>query len=265
MYDRFNRNIDYLRVSVTDKCNLRCVYCMPPGGVPPIRHEDVLSFEEMAGFVQAATEFGVRKVRITGGEPLVRRNVVTLVQMLRAVPGIEDFGLTTNGTLLARFAAPLAAAGLRRINISLDAVDPQRYAMLTRGGNVGDVLEGIQAARDAGFFPIKLNCVIARSPEEPDAQAVAALGTRLGLDVRYIPRMDLSAGVFSKVIGGTGGDCGRCNRLRLSCDGWIRPCLFSDIKFNVRELGPQEALRRAIDAKPESGQRSGGRFNCIGG
>lgn len=265
MYDRFNRNIDYLRVSVTDKCNLRCVYCMPPGGVPLIRHEDVLSFEELADVVRTAAAHGVRKVRITGGEPLVRRDIVTLVGMLRSIPGIDDLGLTTNGTRLAMFAADLAAAGLRRVNISLDTMDSERYAALTRGGNLDDVLSGIEAARAAGFFPIKLNCVVVRSADEPDAQGVAALGARLGLEVRFIPRMDLAKGVFSKVIGGTGGDCGRCNRLRLSCDGWIRPCLFSDLKFHVRELGAEEAIRRAVEAKPESGCRSGGRFHSIGG
>jgi len=241
MYDRFNRQIDYLRISVTDKCDLRCTYCMPDQGVPLIPHEDMLSFEEIVEFTRHAVWCGITKVRITGGEPLVRRGILTLVEMLGKIEGIRDFSMTTNGTRLAEFAQPLAAAGIRRVNISLDTVDAETYARITRGGDIRNVLNGIAAAQVARFRPIKLNCVISRSPDEPDARAVAEFSELHGLEVRFIRRMNLEHGTFSVVLGGDGGDCARCNRIRLSCDGWVRPCLFSDTSFNVRRLGPAEA------------------------
>ena len=265
MFDRFDRVIDYLRISVTDKCNLRCVYCMPVKGVPLIRHEDMLSFEEIVEVAETAVSMGVVKVRITGGEPLVRRGIVTLASMLGHVSGIQDLAMTTNGTRLAEFAEALVVAGVRRVNISLDAIAPERYAAITRGGNVRRVMEGIEAAKRAGFSPIKLNCVIHESPEEPDAYDVAAFAQEHGFEARFIRRMHLDTGDFSVVIGGTGGDCARCNRLRLSCDGFVRPCLFNDLKFSVRELGAREALRQAVEAKPECGRTSRGHFCAIGG
>ena len=162
--------------------------------------------------------------------------------------------MTTNGTLLAGFAADLARAGLHRVNVSLDAVDPDRFREITRGGDVRAVFEGLAAARDAGLTPIKLNCVVAESADEPDARDVADYARREGLEVRFIREMDFGEGAFSVVEGGSGGDCPRCNRLRLSSDGRIRPCLFSDLTFGVRELGPAEAIRQAVAAKPEQGR-----------
>ena len=265
MFDQFERSINYLRISVTDKCNLRCVYCMPAGGVPPMRHGDVLSFEEIVDVARTAVEMGVTKVRVTGGEPLVRRNIVALVSMLAGIDGIRDYAMTTNGIRLSEFAADLAAVGLQRVNVSLDAVEPGRYAELTRGGDVREALAGIAAARAAGLSPVKLNCVVQESPEEPDARAVLAFGQAEGLEVRFIRRMNLSQGIFSVVIGGTGGDCARCNRLRLSCNGLVRPCLFSDLGFSVRELGPRGAIRRAVEAKPACGGTSHEMFHTLGG
>ena len=250
---------------MTDKCNLRCSYCMPPEGVPLLCHEDMLRFEEIAEIARTAVELGITKIRVTGGEPLVRRGIVTLIGMLSRMDGITDFAMTTNGAYLAEFARPLAAAGLHRVNVSLDAVDPARYATITRGGDVHKVFEGIHAAREAGLAPIKLNCVVQDSPDEPDARGVAAYAAREGLEVRYIRRMNLEIGDFSVVIGGSGGDCARCNRLRLSCDGMIRPCLFCDTQFSVRELGARKAILQAVEAKPLCGQTSRGRFNSIGG
>lgn len=238
---------------------------MPEEGVPLIRHEDVLRFEEICDVTRAAVDLGITKARVTGGEPLVRRGIVTLVSMLGAVEGIQDFAMTTNGVRLAEFAEPLAQAGLHRVNVSLDAVNPARYAAITRGADVRLVLEGIQAARAAGLNPVKLNCVIQQSPEEADARDVAAYAAQEGLELRFIRRMNLAIGDFSVVVGGTGGDCVRCNRLRLSCDGMVRPCLFNDLGFSVRALGPREALLRAIESKPESGQTSNGHFHAIGG
>ncbi len=265
MFDCFGRKIDYLRVSVTDRCNLRCAYCMAEEGIALLRHEDILRFEEIAGVVREAVAIGVTKVRLTGGEPLVRRGIVTLVAMLHAIDGIEDLAMTTNGIRLAEYADALARAGLRRVNVSLDAVDPAHYAAITRGGDVRAVFDGIRAARRAGLNPVKLNCVIQETPEEPDARAVAAYAAAENLEVRYIRRMNLAEGEFSVVIGGSGGDCVHCNRLRLSSDGMVRPCLFSDIGFSVRELGPREALLRAIGEKPECGSSSHAHFHTIGG
>lgn len=265
MFDPFDRRIDYLRISVTDKCNLRCLYCMPEEGIPLIRHEDVLRFEEIAEVVRTAVDLGIRKVRLTGGEPLVRRDITTLVAMLNRIDGIEDLAMTTNGILLSKFAPSLAEAGLQRVNVSLDAIDPARYADITRGGDVQAVFAGIRAARDAGLEPVKLNCVIQRSPEDPDARDVAAYAKAEGLELRFIRRMNLADGDFSVVIGGSGGDCARCNRLRLSSDGMVRPCLFSDIDFSVRGLGPRDAILRAVRNKPACGKTSNSHFYAIGG
>ncbi|HUS91392.1 MAG TPA: radical SAM protein [Phycisphaerae bacterium] len=253
MIDRFGRTINYLRVSVTDRCNLRCAYCMPPEGVPLLAHADILSFEEIVEVVVEAVALGVRKVRLTGGEPLVRRGIVELVGMLGKVKGIEDLAMTTNGTLLGGLAAALKAAGLMRVNVSLDAIDPAEYARITRGGDVRDVLAGIDAALSAGLRPVKLNCVVLRSSAEANARDVAACAAERGLEARFIHRMDLKNGSFSVVEGGTGGDCRLCNRLRLTSDGYVRPCLFSDLRVSVRELGARQALRQAVTTKPPIG------------
>ncbi len=253
MFDSFNRKINYLRISVTDRCNLRCVWCMPEEGVKLLPRDEILSFEEIYAVTRAAVEMGIDKVRLTGGEPLVRRGIVELVAMLAGIEGIRDLAMTTNGVLLEELAAPLREAGLQRVNVSLGALDPDRYRELTRGGEVKRVLAGIAAARAAGLDPIKLNCVVEKSSSEPDARAVAAFAAENGLEARFIHRMDVYNAEFSVVEGGTGGDCPRCNRLRLSSNGMINPCLFSDLAFNVRELGAREAIRRAVEAKPEMG------------
>ncbi len=239
---------------------------MPSQGVPLVRHEDVLTFEEITAVAQAAAAMGITKVRLTGGEPLVRRGIVRLVRMLAAIGGVDDLSMTTNGTLLAQYAGPLAAAGLNRVNISLDAVDPTRYAAITRGGDVRQVLAGIDAAIDAGFVPVRINCVVETDSQEPDAQDVARFAAATGLEVRFVRRMDLVQGTFAVVEGGHGGDCPRCNRLRLSSDGWIRPCLLANLCFNVRELGVVEALTRAVKSKPQAGSACTDRFmHAIGG
>ena len=266
MKDPFGREITYLRVSVTDRCNLRCRYCMPPGGVEWVPHREILSFEEIAEVVRAAVGLGVDKVRLTGGEPLVRKGVVDLVAMISSIPGVRDVAMTTNGLLLGEHAAALAGAGLRRVNVSLDAADPERFREITRGGDLARVLRGIEAARAAGLSPVKLNCVVESSPEEPDARSVARFARERGLEVRFIPRMDLQAGTFSRVIGGGGGDCARCNRLRLTSRGKVKPCLFSDVEFGVRDLGAREAILRAVGSKPEAGTCARGEgIHAIGG
>lgn len=253
MLDRYNRNINYLRISVTDRCNLRCRYCMPEEGVRLIRHEDILTYDEITAFTRVAVAAGISKVRITGGEPLVRKGVTGLVRMIAAIDGVTDLSMTTNGILLAAYVTELAEAGLMRVNVSLDTIDPVKYSYVTRGGNLYSVLEGIEAAQKAGLRPVKINCVIKSRPDESDALKVAEYCMKEGLEVRFIRQMDLSAGTFSVVHGGSGGHCAKCNRLRLTPEGMLLPCLFSDSRFSIRELGPEEALRQALDAKPEMG------------
>lgn len=266
MLDRFNRNINYLRISVTDRCNLRCRYCMPEEGVSLLKHEDILTFDEIAAFTREAVTMGITKVRITGGEPLVRKNVTTLVAMIAAIDGITDLSMTTNGTRLAEFAGGLAKAGLMRVNVSLDTVDPEKYRFVTRGGDVNEVLQGIRAAQEAGLTPVKINCVIKSTPDEVDARAVAEYSMKNGLEVRFIRQMDLASGSFSVVHGGSGGNCAKCNRLRLTPEGMVKPCLFSDIGFSIRELGAREAIMSALGNKPQAGtSNSSNGFYNIGG
>jgi len=266
VYDRFNRNINYLRISVTDRCNLRCKYCMPPEGIKLLRHEDILTFEEIRDFTKVAVASGVTKVRITGGEPLVRKGIVTLVRMISEIEGIKDFSMTTNGVLLKQYAVELHDAGVHRVNISLDTIDPEKFRDITRGGNVMDVLEGIEAAKKSGLLPVKINCVIKISKEEEDARAVTSFCQDNGLEIRYIKQMDLVNGHFSVVDGGTGGDCKHCNRLRITANGKLKPCLFNNLEFDIRECGYEEAIKLAIDLKPECGSKnSTGSFYNIGG
>ena len=253
MIDSCGRRIDYLRISVTDRCNLRCTYCMPSEGMPLIWRNELLSYEEIVEVARVAVRMGITKIRLTGGEPLVRRNIVQLVSMLSEIEDLRDLAMTTNGTLLAGCARPLAAAGLQRVNISLDATEPARYAAMTRGGDVRQALAGIDAALKAGLTPVRLNCVVATDSSEPDARDVARFAAARGLEVRFIRQMSLEGGSFSIVEGGMGGDCPRCNRLRLSSDGRIRPCLFSNLSYSVRELGAAKALALAACQKPVAG------------
>jgi len=266
MYDRYNRKINYLRISVTDRCNLRCTYCMPAEGIKMLPHKDILSFDEITDVTKVAVSLGVDKVRITGGEPLVRKGIVDLVKMLAAIDGIKDLAMTTNGIFLPKFAQALAEAGLMRVNISLDTLDPDRYNKITRLGKLEDALNGIDAAKKAGLAPIKINCVVKKSADEPDAKQVKAFAEAQGLQVRFIPEMNLETGEFGIVDGGDGGNCKICNRLRLTANGNIMPCLFSDLGYNVRELGAKEAILKALGNKPRSGTVNKiNHFNNIGG
>jgi cyclic pyranopterin phosphate synthase len=238
---------------------------MPEEGVPLLRHDDILRFEEIVEVVKVAVGMGITKIRITGGEPLVRKGITSLVRDIAGIPGIMDFGLTTNGILLEEFAGPLAGAGLHRINISLDTLDPSRFAALTRGGDVMRVITGIHAAKKAGLHPIKINCVVRNSSGEPDALAVREFCAKQGLEVRFIHEMNLADGRFTIVENGHGGDCLHCNRIRLTANGMIRPCLFNDAGFSIRELGISQALSMAVGCKPEKGTLANGHFNSIGG
>ena len=266
MYDSFKRNITYLRISVTDRCNLRCVYCMPAEGIKLVSHDDILSFDEIIEVVKVAVELGVNKIRITGGEPLVRKGIVELVRMISEVDGVKDLSMTTNGILLPQFAVPLKEAGLQRVNISLDTIDPGKFKEITRGGDLEDVFRGIDSAKEAGLNPIKLNCVVWHSSSEPDAQGVKKYAEENGLKVRFIREMDLETGKYSVVEGGEGGNCEICNRLRLTANGLIKPCLFNAIGYSVRELGAREAIMKAVQNKPECGTVNGeGGFYNLGG
>jgi cyclic pyranopterin phosphate synthase len=265
MFDRFNRSINYLRISVTDRCNLRCTYCMPEDGIRLLDHSEILSFEEIADFTRIAVANGITKVRLTGGEPLVRKGIVELVAMLASIDGLEDLSMTTNGVLLSKYAADLKKAGLNRINISLDTVNPENYCQITRNGELSQVLEGIEAARKAGLEPIKINCVLLGQPDEETHQLKEFCVSR-GLSLRFIHQMNLKTGEFSTVEGGDGGNCSKCNRLRLLANGDIKPCLFSDLAYNIRKLGHQEALDLALGNKPKSGTyNKSGEFYNIGG
>ncbi|MDZ7737801.1 MAG: radical SAM protein [Bacteroidales bacterium] len=266
MYDRYKRKINYLRVSVTDRCNLRCRYCMPAEGIQLMSHKDILSYDEITAFVSHAVAEGIDKVRLTGGEPLVRKDLPVLVGMIAGIKGVKDLSLTTNGTLLGEYARPLAAAGLQRVNISLDTMDPHKYRWITRGGSLDQVMEGVDAALSAGLTPVKINCVVSESKDEPDARMVRDYARKKGLEIRYIRQMDLGRGDFTIVEGGDGGNCAACNRLRLTASGKVRPCLFSEQEYDIRELGAEKALAMAVQNKPSCGTvNHKGEFYNIGG
>ena len=282
MLDGEGRLIEYLRLSVTDRCNCRCTYCMPAGGVPMLGHRDILSFEELTEVVTACAQLGVRKVRLTGGEPLVRRGLPELVRMIRAVPGVEELAMTTNATLLAPVAAELHHAGLDRLNVSLDTLDAARYAELTRGGSLEDALAGLAAARDAGFSRTKVNCVLMGGVNDADVPRLAELARTEPIDVRFIELMPMGpcAGwpkarfvpaetVLEVVPGlvplrrdgvaelwhapGWAGNvglirpmshrfCDGCSRIRVTADGRLKPCLHSAAEIPLRGLHGEALL-----------------------
>jgi cyclic pyranopterin phosphate synthase len=182
--------VDYLRLSVTDRCNMRCTYCMPAEGVPPRSHADILSYEELVSFTRAAVAAGISHVRITGGEPLVRKGLTDFVAALAAIPGIADIALTTNALLLPRLAGELREAGLRRVNISIDSLRPERYAAITRGAKLADALAGLRAAQEAGFAPLKLNVVLLPGVED-ELEEFVALTRDQGIHVRFIEYMPM--------------------------------------------------------------------------
>lgn len=239
---------------------------MPEKGIKFLSAQDTLSFEEIYDFVKVAVGSGIHKVRLTGGEPLVRKGIVQLVEMLASIPDIKDLGMTTNGILLNRYARDLAKAGLDRVNISLDSLDAGNFQYITRVGKLENVLDGIKAARDAGLNPVKINCVVKDRGLDQDAKEVKEFGEKNGMQVRFIKEMDLESGVFSVVKGGDGGKCHICNRLRLTSDGYLKPCLFSEVGYNIRQYGYQEALQLAVGNKPERGSLNNiNNFYNIGG
>ena len=294
MKDGFGRNIHYLRLSVTDLCNLRCRYCMPEEGVCKLSHDRLLSEDEMVLAVRAAAGLGFTKVRITGGEPLVKPNILSICRRVAAVEGIEETVLTTNATLLPALARPLWEAGIRRVNISLDTLNPERYAFITRRGVLAEALAGIEAALDAGFEKVKINAVLIGGFNEDEVPTMADLTRRWPVDMRFIELMPMPGDTLfgehayisaDRVLSmlpdaapapehdgvarlwrlpGAQGNiglisplsnhfCGECNRLRLTADGHLKPCLHSREEICIKgldEIGMARAIEKAVHLKP---------------
>lgn len=189
LFDSFQRRIDYLRISVTGRCNLRCIYCMPPEGIPRMPHSEVLSYEEISTVAQVGAELGINRIRLTGGEPLVRAELPKLVGMLSRIEGISEVSLTTNGTFLKRYARELKEAGLRRVNVSLDTLKADRFRYITRLGELKDTLDGIEAARNVGLQPVKINTVVLRGINDDEVLDFASMTYKEGWHVRFIELM----------------------------------------------------------------------------
>ena len=192
LIDSYHRKIDYLRISVTDRCNFRCVYCMPEEGAPVSPKEEILTFEEIDRLARIAVGLGITKIRLTGGEPLVRKDIERLVAWIGAIPGLRDLSLTTNGFLLARHALAFARSGLHRVNISLDTLRPERFSRIARRGSLEEVLAGIEEARSAGLVPIKLNCVVMRGWNDDEVVDFARLSLEQPLHLRFIELMPIN-------------------------------------------------------------------------
>ena len=314
--DTFNRPINYLRISVTDRCNLRCIYCLPPDGIHLLPHGEVLTYEEISGVARLAAELGINKVRLTGGEPLVRARLQELVAMLAGIDGIDDISLTTNGVLLKQHAAELKQAGLKRVNVSLDSLKRDKFERISRQDKLNDVLQGIEASKTCGLNPVKVNMVVMRGINDDEVAEFARLTVTEGWHVRFIELMPfatdnppdghsigskanlhpafVSAGEIkerlkrlgnlepSLPITGNGPAryfrlaqaegtigfitpvsqhfCFSCNRLRLTAEGKLRPCLLSDREIDLRRplrsgASPEELKEVIIEAIQEKPQK----------
>ena len=283
MLDSFAREITYLRISITDRCNYRCRYCMPEEGVEKRAHGDICSLEELRDMAAAAVRCGVKKIRVTGGEPLVRRGAVDFCRMLSEIPGVEELCLTTNGSLLAEQAAALREVGVTRLNVSLDTLKEERFRAITRLGTLQDTLDGIEAAERAGFAKIKLNCVLLGGVNDDEIADFAALTRAHDWQVRFIERMPMGCGRdfgaylpaqtvlercpelepvshdgvaaccrFPGAKGTVGliapmshAFCSECSRIRITADGKLKPCLHSAAELSLRGLSGDE-LEAAI-------------------
>jgi cyclic pyranopterin phosphate synthase len=311
--DSFGRSITYLRISVTDRCNLRCIYCMPPEGVPQMSHSEILSYEEVRTVVRAAAELGICKIRLTGGEPLVRVELPKLVRMLSQIEGIEELSLTTNGTILKKYSLELKQAGLSRVNVSLDTLKADKFQYITCLRRLKDVLEGIDAAKEAGFHPVKINTVVMRGINDDEILDFAKMTYENGWHVRFIelmpfknvadfvPSIELRQRIsllgklepcasitgngpatYYRLAGAKGtigfvspltepSFCSRCNRMRLTPDGKLRPCLLGedeiDLKSPLRNNAPMDKLKslilQAVTSKPEHHPLIGNNFRLV--
>lgn len=317
MLDSFGRNITYMRVSVTDLCNLRCRYCMPEDGVCKRTHAEMLTEDEIITAVKAAASLGITKLRITGGEPLVKKNIASICRRAAQIPGIREICVTTNGTLLPGLAKPLREAGVSRVNISLDTLNAEKFRHITRCGELSQAVDGIHAALDAGFEKVKLNAVLIGGFNDDEIPALAELTRCYPLDVRFIELMPMvdsgnfgpeafipctvvldrlpelqavepdggvarlyrlpgaqgSIGLISPV---SAHFCKECNRIRLTADGKLKPCLHSGVEYSLKGLdyaGMTETIKRAILCKPSwhgaldavNRSRAGRNMNQIGG
>lgn len=315
MIDDHGRNINYLRISLTELCNLRCTYCMPAEGVPKKKHEDMFTWEEYLAAIRSAISLGITKVRLTGGEPLVKHGIVQLCGKIAALPGLEEVCLTTNGTLLPKYAKGLKEAGVDRLNISIDTLDPEKYKKITRLGNLEDALAGIAAAKEAGFENTKINVVLMKGLNDDEVRDFVNLTKEEDLEVRFIELMPIGEGIGSnqymsgeevldavpelKSLSRTDGVaslyalpgakgrvglikpvscnfCEDCNKIRLTADGNLKPCLHSGEEIPLKGLEEQEMkekMRQTILEKPGKREELDGdhpshaarRMNQIGG
>ncbi|MFH0702416.1 MAG: radical SAM protein [bacterium] len=252
MLDRFNREINYIRISVTDKCNLRCIYCMPEEGISLKSHSEILRYEEIELILKEAVKLGINKIRLTGGEPLFKRDIETLVKKISSIDGIKQLCMTTNGTLLSQKAKILKQAGLNSINISLDTLDPEKYRKITRIGNIKDVFNGIEAALDEGFF-VKLNMVVLKDINEDEVQAMQEFCQKRHILLQLINHFSLNSVKQNEYYFDRPPKCKNCNRIRLLCDGVLKSCLHSDEEYRVDFNNIAKSLKNVILSKPEKG------------
>ena len=317
MIDRLGRDITYLRISLTDKCNLRCRYCMPEEGICKRAHHEMMHEDEIVTAVEAAASLGIRKIRLTGGEPLVKKNILSICRRIAAVDGIREVCLTTNGILLPELAKPLKEAGVSRVNLSLDTLDPEKYAYITRIGKLEQFRAGLQAALEAGFDKVKINAVLIGGFNDDEIERLAHLTMEYPVDMRFIELMPIQdhdefgeeAYVpYSRVLErlpdavpvakdggvaklyrlpGAKGNiglispinahfCGECNRLRLTADGKLKPCLHSGDEYSIKGLDRdcmKAVFQQAIWNKPAwhgdldavNRSKAGRNMNEIGG
>jgi len=307
LVDPRGRRIEYLRISITDRCNFRCIYCQSKGPFKFLPHEEILTFEEIESIVRVGVKLGIKVVRLTGGEPLLRKGVVELVTRLSKIPGLEDISITTNGYFLSELVKPLKEAGLKRINLSLDTLSEEKFSELTGGFSLKKVMEGLYLSLSEGFTAVKINSVIIRGFNDEECEELAKLSLELPVEVRFIEFMPVGKNSLwdeSRVVPiseikerverlgklwptekvgkgpaavfrfeGAKGKvgfisplsshfCGSCNRLRITADGRLRPCLFSDEEINLKDYlrgkkgSLEEAFREALRIKPEIGVKA---------
>ena len=317
MIDRLGRSITYLRISLTDKCNLRCRYCMPEEGVCRRAHHEMMNEDEVVTAVEVAASLGIRKIRLTGGEPLVKKNIVSICRRVAAVEGIEEVCLTTNGLLLPQLGKELRQAGVNRVNLSLDTLDPEKYAYITRIGKLEQFRAGLEAALEAGFDKVKINAVLIGGFNDDEIKPLAELTKKYPVDMRFIEMMPMyDSGDFKEAsfipytkvleklpeaeamppdggvaklyrLPGALGNiglispinahfCAECNRIRLTSDGKLKPCLHSGDEYSLKGLdyeGMRAMMESVIWNKPEwhgdldaiHRSRAGRNMNEIGG
>ncbi|MGB2808316.1 MAG: radical SAM protein [Sedimentisphaerales bacterium] len=268
LLDRFNRRIDYLRISVTDRCNHRCVYCMPDAPFMHKNHGDILSYEQIESVAKGAAKMGIRKIRLTGGEPLVRKDIEQLVAKLAVIDGIDEVCMTTNGSLLADMAMKLKRSGLDRVNISIDSLDADRFGKVTGGGDLRQAIAGVDAAKKAELKPIKINMVILNDTTEEEIEKMQAFCDQNGLQLQKIMQFSLydRADLSRRFKTQRPPKCIECNRLRLTSDGYLKPCLFSDNEVRVNFGNIADSILKAVAKKPENGSSCRNRpMNQIGG